>query len=44
MDLATGFLTALPGVRVTDLKEIEQILDVFQAHGHNEVSLTNRSL
>ncbi|KAI0783921.1 Aldo/keto reductase [Irpex lacteus] len=25
------------GVRVTDLKEIEKILDIFQAHGHNEL-------
>lgn len=29
------------GARVHDLKDVEAILDVFQAHGHNEVSLIN---
>lgn len=27
------------GARVHDLKDVEAILDVFQAHGHNEVSV-----
>jgi aflatoxin B1 aldehyde reductase len=26
------------GARVHDVKEIEAILDIFQEHGHNEVS------
>jgi hypothetical protein len=26
------------GARVHDVKDIEAILDIFQAHGHNEVS------
>jgi aflatoxin B1 aldehyde reductase len=26
------------GARVYDVKEIEAILDIFQAHGHDEVS------
>ncbi len=26
------------GARVHDLKDVEAILDVFQAHGHKEVS------
>lgn len=25
------------GARVHDLKDVEKILDVFQAHGHTEV-------
>ena len=28
------------GARVHDLKDVEAILDVFQAHGHKEVSKT----
>lgn len=27
------------GARVTDVQEIEQIFDVFQAHGHSEVGI-----
>jgi hypothetical protein len=27
------------GARVHDLKDVEAILDVFQTHGHSEVSL-----
>lgn len=27
-----------PGVRVSDLKDVSAILDVFQKHGHSEVS------
>ena len=34
------------GARVHDIKDVEKILDVFQAHGHNEVwqSLVSSSL
>ena len=28
------------GARVHDLKDVEAILDVFQAHGHKEVNKT----
>lgn len=28
------------GARVHELKDVETILDVFQSHGHNEVSLS----
>ena len=27
------------GARVHDLKDVEAILDVFQAHGHSEVNI-----
>ena len=29
--------SATPGARVHDLKDVEAILDIFQAHGHYEV-------
>ncbi len=32
-------LTSITGARVTNLKDLAAILDIFQAHGHSEVSL-----
>jgi hypothetical protein len=31
------------GARVHELKDVETILDIFQSHGHNEVSPTSVS-
>ena len=39
--LSNSKLTGIPlrvGARVHEVKDVEAILDVFQAHGHNEVS------
>ena len=35
---------AFSAARVTDLKEVEAILDIFQRHGHSEVSLDYEEL
>lgn len=38
-----SLVNAPAGVRVTNLSEIGKILDIFQSHGHNEVSANPRS-